>query len=43
MSGAVDRTLAPRAPFDRSLLLVAPAALFMLLLFVYPFLYGLLL
>jgi putative spermidine/putrescine transport system permease protein len=43
VSGAVDRTLAPRAPFDRSLLLVAPAALFMLLLFVYPFLYGLLL
>ena len=36
-------TLAPRAPFDRALLLVVPAALFMLLLFVYPFLYGLLL
>src|SRR3954449_3039952 len=32
-----------REPFDKSLLLVAPAALFMLLLFVYPFLYGLLL
>jgi len=32
---------APRAPFDRVLLLVVPAAAFMLLLFVYPFLYGL--
>ena len=32
---------APRAPFDRALLLAAPATLFMLLLFVYPFLYGL--
>jgi putative spermidine/putrescine transport system permease protein len=32
-----------RAPFDRALLLVVPAAAFMLLLFVYPFLYGLLL
>jgi putative spermidine/putrescine transport system permease protein len=32
---------APRAPFDRALLLVLPAAAFMLLLFVYPFLYGL--
>jgi putative spermidine/putrescine transport system permease protein len=30
-----------REPFDRTLLLVSPAALFMLLLFVYPFLYGL--
>jgi putative spermidine/putrescine transport system permease protein len=30
-----------RAPFDRALLLVAPATLFMLLLFIYPFLYGL--
>src|SRR5436190_2931964 len=30
-----------RTPFDRSLLLVVPAAAFMLLLFVYPFLYGL--
>jgi putative spermidine/putrescine transport system permease protein len=30
-----------RAPFDRALLLAAPATLFMLLLFVYPFLYGL--
>jgi putative spermidine/putrescine transport system permease protein len=34
---------APRAPFDRALLLVVPAAAFMLLLFVYPFLYGLVL
>jgi putative spermidine/putrescine transport system permease protein len=32
-----------RPTFDRALLLVAPAAAFMLLLFVYPFLYGLLL
>jgi putative spermidine/putrescine transport system permease protein len=31
------------APFDRALLLVIPAAAFMLLLFVYPFLYGLVL
>src|SRR5215468_4782396 len=30
-----------RAPFDRALLLVLPATLFMLLLFIYPFLYGL--
>jgi len=30
-----------RAPFDRTLLLVVPAAAFMLILFVYPFLYGL--
>ncbi len=30
-----------RAPFDRALLLVVPGAAFMLLLFVYPFLYGL--
>ncbi len=29
------------APFDRTLLLVVPATAFMLLLFVYPFLYGL--
>lgn len=36
-------TIVARAPFDRTLLLVAPAALFMVLLFVYPFLYGLLL
>ena len=41
MTSASDR--APRAPFDRTLLLVVPAAAFMLLLFVYPFLYGLLL
>lgn len=34
---------APRTPFDRGLLLVVPAAAFMLALFVYPFLYGLLL
>ena len=31
----------PSAAFDRALLLVVPAAAFMLLLFVYPFLYGL--
>jgi putative spermidine/putrescine transport system permease protein len=30
-----------REPFDRTLLLVIPAALFMGLLFIYPFLYGL--
>jgi putative spermidine/putrescine transport system permease protein len=30
-----------RVPFDRALLLVIPAAAFMLILFVYPFLYGL--
>jgi putative spermidine/putrescine transport system permease protein len=34
---------APRMPFDRTLLLVMPAALFMLLLFIYPFVYGLIL
>jgi putative spermidine/putrescine transport system permease protein len=34
---------AVRPPFDRVLLLVVPAAAFMLLLFVYPFLYGLVL
>ena len=39
----MDTTLAPRAQFDRSLLLVVPAAVFMLLLFVYPFIYGLVL
>jgi putative spermidine/putrescine transport system permease protein len=33
----------PGAGFDRALLLVVPAAAFMLLLFVYPFIYGLLL
>lgn len=32
-----------RQPFDRALLLVLPAAAFMVLLFVYPFIYGLLL
>jgi putative spermidine/putrescine transport system permease protein len=32
-----------RVTFDRTLLLVMPAALFMMLLFIYPFLYGLLL
>src|SRR6266571_1794802 len=32
---------AARAPFDRALLLVLPATAFMLLLFIYPFLYGL--
>jgi putative spermidine/putrescine transport system permease protein len=32
---------AQRAPFDRTLLLVLPATVFMLVLFVYPFLYGL--
>jgi putative spermidine/putrescine transport system permease protein len=32
---------AQRAPFDRTLLLVLPATAFMLILFVYPFLYGL--
>ncbi|HEX8011802.1 MAG TPA: sugar ABC transporter permease [Casimicrobiaceae bacterium] len=35
--------IAVRAPADRALLLVLPAAAFMLLLFVYPFVYGLLL
>jgi len=39
----MSTALAPRAPFDRALLLVVPAALFMLLLFVYPFIYGLIL
>lgn len=34
---------APRAAFDRALLLVMPAAALMLLLFVYPFVYGLVL
>src|SRR5882724_612855 len=41
MSAATDSTY--RVPFDRALLLVVPAAAFMLLLFVYPFIYGLLL
>ncbi len=39
----MDSALVARQPFDRTLLLVVPAALFMLLLFVYPFAYGLLL
>ena len=37
----VSATTLARAPFDRALLLVVPATAFMLLLFVYPFLYGL--
>jgi putative spermidine/putrescine transport system permease protein len=37
-AAAADTLARPR--FDRALLLVLPAALFMLLLFVYPFLYG---
>ena len=41
MSSALLPQGASRAPFDRALLLVVPAAAFMLLLFVYPFLYGL--
>ena len=32
---------APRAPLDRTLVLIVPATLFMLLVFIYPFLYGL--
>ena len=40
MSAAAG-SLAARAPTDRALLLVAPATLFMLLLFIYPFIYGL--
>jgi putative spermidine/putrescine transport system permease protein len=39
----MSSALARQATFDRSLLLVVPAAAFMLLLFVYPFAYGLLL
>jgi putative spermidine/putrescine transport system permease protein len=38
---AAAGSLAARAPTDRALLLVAPATLFMLLLFIYPFIYGL--
>ena len=34
---------APHAPFDRALLLVLPATVFMLALFIYPFVYGLIL
>lgn len=41
MAAAADTLARPR--FDRALLLVVPAAAFMLLLFVYPFLYGLVL
>jgi putative spermidine/putrescine transport system permease protein len=40
-SAAAAGLAPPRAAFDRALLLVVPAAAFMLLLFVYPFLYGL--
>ena len=40
MAFAATEPLA-REPFDRTKLLVLPAALFMLLLFIYPFLYGL--
>jgi putative spermidine/putrescine transport system permease protein len=43
MTAQVTSALASRGPFDRALLLVLPAALFMLLLFVYPFIYGLIL
>src|SRR5207248_6507032 len=43
-SGRMTTALAaPRAPLDRTLLLILPAAAFMLLLLVYPFLYGLML
>jgi len=42
-SVAGGTSLVARAPFDRTLLLVGPAALFMLLLFIYPFIYGLIL
>src|SRR5581483_11535673 len=41
--GRVIRLASAGGPFDRALLLVLPAALFMLLLFVYPFVYGLVL
>ena len=41
MVAATAATPLAREPFDRSLVLVLPAALFMLLLFVYPFFYGL--
>ena len=43
MNASTSSTHARAAGFDRTLLLVAPAALFMLLVFVYPFLYGLML
>jgi putative spermidine/putrescine transport system permease protein len=41
MSSAAAAGGVTRAPFDRVFLLVVPGAAFMLLLFVYPFLYGL--
>jgi putative spermidine/putrescine transport system permease protein len=41
MNNAINVAGDPRPPFDRVLLLVVPGAVFMLLLFVYPFLYGL--
>jgi len=37
----MSATALARAPFDRALWLVAPATLFMLALFIYPFVYGL--
>src|SRR5947208_7532148 len=40
MSAAAP-TSSARLPFDRALLLAIPATLFMLLLFIYPFIYGL--
>jgi putative spermidine/putrescine transport system permease protein len=43
MPAATAELRAPRAPFDRALLLVVPATLFMLALFIYPFVYGLIL
>src|SRR5689334_6829615 len=39
----IDASAKPGLQFDRALLLAAPATLFMLLLFIYPFIYGLLL
>ena len=39
----MSATALARAPFDRALWLVAPATLFMLALFIYPFVYGLIL
>jgi len=41
VASATANAALAREPFDKSLLLVVPAALFMLLVFVYPFLYGL--
>ncbi|HYR01088.1 MAG TPA: sugar ABC transporter permease [Casimicrobiaceae bacterium] len=43
MAAAAPGPALARPAFDRAVLLVVPAAAFMLLLFVYPFLYGLLL